>query len=122
MPNPTVQSGGMSAVARYFLAEGWAVGGYDRVESELTRRLAESGAEIHYDDDVRLIPSQFLDAEHTAVVYTPAVPAEHTELAMFRERGFEVMKRSQMLPRRRRPKRSRRRSAVPCLPIRTPTR
>ena len=88
---------GMSALARYFLAEGWAVGGYDRVESELTRRLAESGAEIHYDDDVRLIPSQFLDAEHTAVVYTPAVPAEHTELAMFRERGFEVMKRSQML-------------------------
>ncbi|MGN0006754.1 MAG: UDP-N-acetylmuramate--L-alanine ligase [Alistipes sp.] len=88
---------GMSALARYFLAEGWAVGGYDRVESELTRRLVESGAEIHYDDDVGLIPSQFLDAEHTAVVYTPAVPAEHTELAMFRERGFEVMKRSQML-------------------------
>ncbi len=88
---------GMSALARYFLDEGWKVGGYDRVESDLTRRLTAAGAEIHYEDDVRLIPQEFLDAERTAVVYTPAIPADHTELAMFRERGFEVMKRSQML-------------------------
>lgn len=88
---------GMSALARYFLDEGWTVGGYDRAESDLTRRLAESGAKIHYEDDVKLIPEEFLDPALTAVVYTPAVPATHTELAMFRERGFEVMKRSQML-------------------------
>lgn len=88
---------GMSALARYFLDEGWTVGGYDRVESDLTRRLAEAGAKIHYEDDVRLIPQEFLDADHTAVVYTPAIPADHSEMAMFRERGFEIMKRSQML-------------------------
>ena len=88
---------GMSALARYFLDEGWTVGGYDRVESDLTRRLTAAGAAIHYEDDVRLIPQEFLNAERTAVVYTPAIPADHTELAMFRERGFEVMKRSQML-------------------------
>ena len=88
---------GMSALARYFIDEGWRVGGYDRVESDLTRRLTEVGAEIHYEDDVRLIPQEFLDKERTAVVYTPAIPADHSELAMFRERGFEVMKRSQML-------------------------
>lgn len=87
----------MSALARYFLDEGWAVGGYDRTESDLTRRLADSGAKIHYEDDTELIPEEFLDPELTAVVYTPAIPSEHTELAMFRERGFEVMKRSQML-------------------------
>lgn len=88
---------GMSALARYFIYEGWRVGGYDRVESDLTRRLTEAGAEIHYEDDVRLIPQEFLDKERTAVVYTPAIPADHSELAMFRERGFEAMKRSQML-------------------------
>lgn len=88
---------GMSALARYFLDEGWTVGGYDRAESDLTRRLSEAGAKIHYEDDVKLIPDEFLDPELTAVVYTPAVPAEHTEFTMFRERGFEVMKRSQML-------------------------
>ena len=88
---------GMSALARYFIDEGWKVGGYDRAESDLTRRLSEAGAEIHYEDDVRLIPQEFLDKGRTAVVYTPAIPADHSELTMFRERGFEVMKRSQML-------------------------
>lgn len=88
---------GMSALARYFLHEGWRVGGYDRTESAITEALAEEGAFVHYEDDVRSIPPEFLDAERTAVVYTPAVPASHGEFTMFRERGFEVMKRSQML-------------------------
>ncbi len=88
---------GMSAIARHFLREGWAVGGYDRTESALTRALAEEGAKIHYEDDVRLIAPEFLDAERTAVIYTPAVPADHSELTHFREGGFEVVKRSQML-------------------------
>ena len=52
---------GMSALARYFLDEGWTVGGYDRAESDLTRRLSEAGAKIHYEDDVKLIPDEFLD-------------------------------------------------------------
>ncbi len=87
----------MSALARYFIDEGWTVGGYDRTESDLTRQLSDAGAKIHYEDDVKLIPQEFLDAGLAAVVYTPAVPPHHTELAMFRERGFEIMKRSQML-------------------------
>lgn len=88
---------GMSALARYFLHEGWQVAGYDRTETPLTRRLSAEGADVHYDDDVSLIPQSMLDREHTVVVYTPAVPADHSEFTMFREQGFECLKRSQML-------------------------
>lgn len=88
---------GMSALARYFLHEGWMVGGYDRTSSELTLKLEQEGAQIHYTDDVSLIPEPFLDKELTAVVFTPAIPADHTEKNMFLKEGFEVVKRSQML-------------------------
>lgn len=88
---------GMSALARYFLHEGRRVAGYDRTSSHLTESLAREGADIHYEDDVRLIPAPFLDPEQTCVVFTPAVPEEHGELRFFRERGFTVEKRSQML-------------------------
>ena len=88
---------GMSALARYFLHEGWQVAGYDRTATDLTRRLEEEGALVHYEDDVRLIPEAFLDKEHTVVIYTPAIPADHSEQAMFREEGFEIKKRSQVL-------------------------
>ena len=88
---------GMSALARYFLHEGWQVAGYDRTATELTRRLEAEGAAIHYEDDTTLIPEPFLDAERTVVIYTPAIPADHSEQAMFRERGFEIKKRSQVL-------------------------
>lgn len=88
---------GMSALARYFLHEGWQVAGYDRTATELTRRLEAEGAAIHYEDDITLIPEPFLDAERTVVIYTPAIPADHSEQAMFRERGFEIKKRSQVL-------------------------
>ena len=88
---------GMSALARYFLHEGWQVAGYDRTVTELTRRLEAEGAAIHYEDDITLIPEPFLDAECTVVIYTPAIPADHSEQAMFRERGFEIKKRSQVL-------------------------
>ena len=88
---------GMSALARFFMHEGCAVAGYDRTETPLTRALAMEGAQIHYEDDVRLIPAEFLAPESTVVVYTPAVPEEHSELRMFREQGYECLKRSQML-------------------------
>ena len=88
---------GMSALARYFLHEGWRVAGYDRTETDLTRRLAEEGAQIHYEDDVQQIPVPFLMPEQTVVVYTPAIPADHSELRMFLNEGFECLKRSQML-------------------------
>ncbi len=88
---------GMSALARYFLHEGWRVAGYDLTRTSLTRALEQEGAAIHYVDDVGEIPPWFRDPEHTLVVYTPAVPADHSELRWFLERGFVVEKRSEML-------------------------
>ena len=88
---------GMSALARYFLHEGWQVAGYDRTATELTHRLEAEGAQVHYEDDIALIPQPFLDKEHTVVIYTPAIPADHSEQAMFRTEGFEIKKRSQVL-------------------------
>ena len=88
---------GMSALVRYFLSKGKAVGGYDRTPSELTEKLKEEGALIHYEDNAEQIPSVFLDPQTTLVVYTPAIPADHQELTYFRQRGFEVQKRAQVL-------------------------
>ncbi len=88
---------GMSALARYFLHEGCRVAGYDRTRSRLTEALETEGAAIHYDEDVRQIPAEFLDPATTMVVYTPAVPQEHEEYRYFVEQGFCIEKRSQML-------------------------
>ncbi len=88
---------GMSAIARYFLHQGIVVGGYDRTPSDLTQRLADEGAMIHYTDDVELIPEACRNAGNTLVIYTPAIPAEHTELQYFQQHGFEVQKRAQVL-------------------------
>ncbi len=87
----------MSSLARYFLHTGRRVGGYDRTESALTWELEAEGAQMHYHDSVEAIPMEFRDAGSTLVVYTPAVPAEHSELVWFRENGFRVEKRSEML-------------------------
>ena len=88
---------GMSALVRYFLSLGKDVAGYDRTPSELTERLNEEGAIIHYEDDCALIPEPCKDKKHTLVVYTPAVPENHSELAWFRSQGFEIQKRAQLL-------------------------
>lgn len=63
-----------------FLAEGKTVGGYDRVQSPLTDALTKEGAFIHYEDNIDAVPQQFLDKERTLIVYTPAVPSNHSEL------------------------------------------
>ena len=88
---------GMSALARWFRHEGKSVAGYDRTPTPLTRELESEGIAVHYEDDVRLIPEGFTDKRHTLVVYTPAVPGDHAELTMFRQQGFELVKRSKML-------------------------
>lgn len=88
---------GMSALVRYFLSKGKAVGGYDRTASALTEKLRQEGADIHYEDNVALIPEVFLNQETTLIVYTPAIPAEHKELIYFREHNFEIQKRAQVL-------------------------
>jgi len=88
---------GMSALVRYFLSLGKVVAGYDRTPSELTERLNDEGAAIHYEDNVSLIPEVCRDARTTLVVYTPAIPQEHSEWIWFREQGFEIQKRAQVL-------------------------
>ena len=88
---------GMSALLRYFMSKGKNVAGYDRTPSELTAKLTEEGADIHYEESVDLIPAAFRDKETTLVVYTPAVPSDHEELVYFREGGFEIQKRAQVL-------------------------
>jgi len=88
---------GMSAIARYFLHQGITVGGYDRTPSDLTRHLEEEGAQIHYEENVDLIPEACKDKETTLVIYTPAIPAEHKELLYFRAGEFDIQKRAQVL-------------------------
>lgn len=88
---------GMSALVRYFLSRGKVVGGYDKTPTELTQRLIDEGALIHYDENVDLIPEAFRSPEDTLVVYTPAIPAEHRELVYFRKHNFEIQKRAQVL-------------------------
>lgn len=88
---------GMAALVRYYLSKGCKVAGYDRTRTALTDELAAEGAEIVYDEAAGLIPDYCRDKEHTLVVYTPAVPATHAGLAYFRENGFDVMKRAQVL-------------------------
>lgn len=87
---------GMSALARYFMHEGCEVAGYDRTATPLTARLEAEGALVNYQDSVEAIPEQFLD-KNTVVVYTPAVPADQQQMCYFREGGYRMLKRSQML-------------------------
>lgn len=88
---------GMSAIARYFLSRGVIVAGYDRTPSDLTEQLRKEGALVHYEDSVALIPAPCRDKEGTLVVYTPAIPVDHSELTFFRQQGFEIQKRAQVL-------------------------
>ena len=88
---------GMSALARYYMHEGYRVAGYDRTATPLTRALEAEGAEVHYEDDIALIPEDMRSAEDTLVILTPAIPADHMEWAWLRENGFHIEKRSQIL-------------------------
>ena len=83
---------GMSALARYFVAKGCVVNGYDKTKTILTEALSELGIEIHYEDNIDLI-----DKNASVVVYTPAIPESHSELAYYRANGYEVVKRSDIL-------------------------
>lgn len=88
---------GMSAIARYFLHRGVVVAGYDKTSTELTRQLEKEGMAIHYEENTQLIPEACRNPQNTLVVYTPAIPKEHAELAYFHNNGFEVEKRAQVL-------------------------
>ena len=83
---------GMSALARYFIAKGCVVSGYDKTKTVLTEALSELGINIHYEDNISL-----LDTKADVVVYTPAIPESHNGLTYFRDNGYEVVKRSDIL-------------------------
>ena len=88
---------GMSAIARYFLHIGVVVAGYDKTPSALTKELEKEGMDIHYEENVALIPAACKDASSTLVIYTPAIPQEHQELVYFHENGFTIEKRAQVV-------------------------
>lgn len=88
---------GMSAIARYFISRKLVVAGYDKTPSELTRQLEKEGMLIHYEENLDLIPADCKLPESCLVIYTPAIPEEHQELQYFRQHGFEIQKRAQVL-------------------------
>src|SRR5687767_13737634 len=88
---------GMSAIARYFNHLGIKVYGYDKTETALTKELVEEGINIHYTDFGFNISDLGFDSANTLVVLTPAVPKNHEEWRWFREYGFTIMKRSEVL-------------------------
>ena len=83
---------GMSALARYFISKKIKVSGYDKTPTTLTRQLELEGINIHYVDDIK-----FIDKDATIVVYTPAIPADHTELNYYKNNNYQLMKRSEVL-------------------------
>ena len=83
---------GMSAIARFFQNAGVKVSGYDKTSTVLTKELEASGIAVHYDENVELIPKKV-----DLVVYTPAIPAEQKELVYYKENGYKVVKRSDVL-------------------------
>ena len=85
---------GMSAIARYYNAKGYAVSGYDKTPSPLTEALEREGIKVHYEDNISYVPQ---DVEDTLVVYTPAVPKDMGELVYVQQKGYRVIKRSRML-------------------------
>ncbi|NRB84174.1 MAG: UDP-N-acetylmuramate--L-alanine ligase [Winogradskyella sp.] len=88
---------GMSALARYFVANGKSVSGYDKTPSDITKALQDLGVYIHFNDDIINIDPKFLNKDDTLVVYTPAIPKSHSELHYFKTNGFNVHKRSVVL-------------------------
>jgi UDP-N-acetylmuramate--alanine ligase len=90
---------GMSALARFFLASGKSVSGYDKTETELTGELQREGIEIHFEESVSGIPEVVKSSpvENVLVVWTPAVPVDHAELVWLKQNGFTIMKRAQVL-------------------------
>lgn len=87
---------GMSALARWFNAKGFEVIGYDKTATKLTQTLFEEGIMVHYEDSLELIPDSFTH-DNTLVVYTPAIPDNHSQLNYFIDNGYEIKKRAAVL-------------------------
>ncbi len=90
---------GMANLVRYYMRHGVAVAGYDRTPSQLTDELKREGALLTFKADETEIPAGFRNPAETLVVYTPAVPESNPILQYFRDNGFEVVKRAELLGR-----------------------
>ncbi|MCD8435285.1 UDP-N-acetylmuramate--L-alanine ligase [Tenacibaculum dicentrarchi] len=88
---------GMSAIARYFSVNGKNVFGYDKTSSPITKKLTTIGVKIHFEDGVKNIPLSCLNTQKTLVIYTPAIPSTHQELTYFKNNGFTILKRAEIL-------------------------
>lgn len=88
---------GMSALAKYFYANGKLVAGYDKTPTKITKGLQDLGVAIHFEDNIDLISNQFTKKESTLIVFTPAIPKEHSELNYFKNEGFTILKRAEVL-------------------------
>ena len=88
---------GMSALARFFNANNFFVSGYDKTPSPVTKGLNELGISIHFEDDIKAIPEQVFDKKDTLIVYTPAIPKDHAEFNYFKDNGYTIYKRSEIL-------------------------
>ncbi len=88
---------GMSALARFFNKMGKEVAGYDKVSTPLTQTLESEGISIHYVDDSSKIEDKYLSKDETLIVYTPAIPASHGEWNYFKNAGFNILKRAEVL-------------------------
>ncbi|PKG49936.1 UDP-N-acetylmuramate--L-alanine ligase [Olleya sp. 1-3] len=88
---------GMSAIARYFKASGKQVSGYDKTQTDITNSLQDLGVTVCFEDAMANVEGCYLDSESTLVVYTPAVPKSHLQLTYFKNNGFTVLKRSEIL-------------------------
>ena len=88
---------GMSSLALYFNSIGKKVAGYDKTATEITDSLVEKGMQIHFEDTLETIPSEFKNTEKTLIIYTPAIPKNHIGFNFFIENNFEVLKRSEVL-------------------------
>lgn len=88
---------GMSAIARYFNANGKQVGGYDKTKTDITDSLVDLGITVTFNDDINNLEGRYLNPETTLIVYTPAVPKNHAQLNYFLDNKFKVLKRSEIL-------------------------
>lgn len=88
---------GMSAIARFYKAKGFVVGGYDRTQTKITDDLIDEGIKVIFDDNISAIPSEFIDVNKTLIIITPAVPKDHEQLEYFEQHNYKILKRSEVL-------------------------
>ncbi|GAB4202085.1 MAG: UDP-N-acetylmuramate--L-alanine ligase [Bacteroidia bacterium] len=90
---------GMSALARYFKLKNKTIVGYDKTKSELTLQLEREGMDCHYDESIELLLKKIqpFSKEDVLVIYTPAIPQDHSELKYFQTHHFDIKKRSEVL-------------------------